>query len=74
LRILPQIFLHHWVKTLYNFYTSAFLLTPTLRRSRYAVGSQRRKSKMNIVVWLIGAAAVALLAYYFRILMKGDEN
>ncbi len=29
---------------------------------------------MNIVVWLIGAAAVALLAYYFRILMKGDEN
>lgn len=29
---------------------------------------------MNIVVWLIGAAAVALLAYYFHILMKGDEN
>ena len=29
---------------------------------------------MNILIWFIGACAVALLVYYFYILMKGDEQ
>lgn len=29
---------------------------------------------MQVVIWLVGCAAVALLIYYVYILMKGDEK
>ncbi len=29
---------------------------------------------MNIVVWIIGAIMTALLLWYVKILMKGDEQ
>lgn len=29
---------------------------------------------MQVVIWLVGGAAVALLIYYVYILMEGDER
>ncbi len=29
---------------------------------------------MEIIIWIIGGIAVALLVYYFLILMRGDKQ